>query len=116
MYEVLRKFEGHGGKVFKPRELVDAEGWKLKTQLINHRYIALTDRSSTPPSPKPKVVATAEVTSKVLTTIAKVEPVAVVEPPKVKPVAKVKAVGKKGATKKATKKRGRPPLGKKGRM
>ncbi len=113
MYVVLRKFEGHGGEILKPGRLVDADNWRLKTQLVNHKYIALTDRS-TPPSPKPVVEAKAEVVPPKVPIVA-VEPVAVIVPPKVKPVAEVKAVGKKGATKKVAK-RGRPPLGKKGRV
>jgi len=108
MYEVLKKFEGPEGKVFRPGELVNASEWRLKTQLVGHRYIALTDRSPTPPSPVLKVEATATVEPVVA---EKVIPDVVVlkEEPKVTLKVKLQAVGKK------TTKRGRPPLGKKGR-
>lgn len=41
--KVLRKFKGAGGRVYKPGEVVETEGWLHTEKLLDQKYIGLPD-------------------------------------------------------------------------
>ena len=57
-HEVLRPIPGPGGRIYQPRERVDASGWRNAAALTERRYLRpLTYGESVDAKPKGKEVS-----------------------------------------------------------